>query len=95
MSIDDSLDQLYAEAMANRIISIRLWGYLAEVGAKAEGVAKAKFLERHLKMSLESVDLWDVQGHRNPGGLKQMAKAAITGAFDGIVEGRSAGSRLQ
>jgi hypothetical protein len=95
MAIEDNLDQLYAETIANRIVIMRLWNYFAEVAAKAEGDTKAKYMERQLKQCLEAVDMWHLHGHRNPDNLKRMAKAAITGAFQGIVEGRSAGSPLQ
>ena len=95
MAIEDNLDQLYAETMANRIVIMRLWNYVAEVAAKADGITKAKYLERQIQQSLESVDMWDIRGHRNPNGLKSMIKGAISAAFKGIVEGRSAGSPLQ
>jgi hypothetical protein len=48
MTIEGNLDQLYAEAMANRIVGMRLWSYLAEVAAKAEGTTEAKYLDRQL-----------------------------------------------
>jgi hypothetical protein len=66
---------------------MRLWSYLAQVAAKAEGTTTAKYLERQLKESLENVDMRVMRGHRNPDGLRMMAKTAIKGASKGIVPG--------
>ena len=35
MAIEDNLDQLYALYVANNILCMRMWGYVASIGAKA------------------------------------------------------------
>ena len=84
------LDRLFAETLANRILCMRMWAYLA-----AESGDEAKFVERQRKLSLERVDSWQFDGHRDPEGLKQMAKAAINAAWDEVGRALPSGSPLQ
>lgn len=95
MAIEDNLDQLYALYIANNIMTARLWQYLAGVNAQMEGKTESAFLERQLKMSIESVDLWKLAGHRNPTRLRQMAKDALKSAFESGVKGAAADDRIQ
>lgn len=95
MAVEDNLDQLYALFIANSIMCSRMWAYLATVGATSEGIPESAFLERHIKMSAESVDLWDLEGHPDPERIRRMAKEAIKSALGGIIRGASGGSPLQ
>ena len=87
---DPALDQLFAEMLANRILCMRMWGYIAMATGD-----EINFIARQLKMSLESVDAWTIEGHPDPDHLKRMAKTAINSAFDGIVTGRASGPPVQ
>lgn len=84
------LDRLFAEALANRILCMRMWAYLA-----AESGNEARFVERQRQLSLERVDAWKLEGHRDPDALKRMAKAAINAAWDEVRRGFPSGSPLQ
>jgi hypothetical protein len=95
MAIEDNLDQLYALYVANHILCMRLWGYMADVAAKAEGIDVAAYIERHRKMSIESADMWKIEGHRNPERLREMIKQSINMSWKAIVSGAPSGSRLQ
>jgi hypothetical protein len=95
MAIEDNLDQLYALYVANNILCMRMWGYVASIGAKAEGIAEPAFVERHRKMSLESVDLWKLQGHRNPERLRQMIKEQLNQSWSGMIAGPPSGTPIQ
>jgi hypothetical protein len=95
MAIEDNLDQLYSLYIANTILCMRMWGYVAAAGAKAENSNESTFVEQHRKMSLESADLWKFEGHRNPEQLTQMVKDHLNVAWNGIIKGRPPESPLQ
>jgi hypothetical protein len=84
------LDRLFAETLANRILCMRMWAYLA-----VESGDGARFVERQRQLSLERVDSWQFEGHRDPEALKRMAKAAINAAWDEVGKGFPSGSPLQ
>jgi hypothetical protein len=84
------LDRLFAETLANRILCMRMWAYLA-----AESGDEAKFVERQRRLSLERVDTWELEGHHDPDTLRTMAKAAINAAWDEVGRNLPAGSPLQ
>jgi hypothetical protein len=95
MTIEDNLDQLYALYIANNILRMRMWSYVASIGAKAEGFTEDAWIEKQRKMSLESVDLWSLQGHRNPERLRAIVKEQLNHSWSGMIKGRSSGSPLQ
>jgi hypothetical protein len=94
MAVEDNLDQLYALFISNNIMCSRLWDYLADLSVKSEGITEAAFLARQAKMSIASVDLWDLRGHHNPDRIRQMAKAVITNSFKSSIKGAAADDRL-
>lgn len=88
--LDDLFDQLFADNLALRILTMRMWGYfMVQAGNDKE------FVARHKQMSLESVDAWKIAGHRDPEKLRRLAKETINGAFDSILRGKPATSPLQ
>ncbi len=74
MAIEDNLDELYALYLASNIVSMRMWGYLAHLAAKSEGISQAEFIDRQARMSIQSVDLWDLGQNPRAPGIKQRAK---------------------
>ncbi|MGA3309836.1 MAG: hypothetical protein ABSD08_14650 [Xanthobacteraceae bacterium] len=95
MAIEDNLDQLYALYVANNILCMRMWGYVASIGAKAEGFSEQAWIEKHRKMSLESADLWKLEGHRNPNRLRQMIKEQLNQSWSAIIKGPPSGTPIQ
>jgi hypothetical protein len=95
MAIEDNLDQLYALYIANNILCMRMWAYVASIGAKAEGFSERAWIERHRKMSLESADIWKLEGHRNPERLRQMIKEQLNQSWSGMVKGPPSGTPIQ
>ena len=75
MANEDNLDQLYALYIANNIMTARLWQYLASISAQHEGLSEIDFLRKHLKLSIESVDRFELRGHRSPEYLRNGQKA--------------------
>lgn len=84
------LERLFAEALANRILCMRMWAYLA-----LESGDGARFVERQRRLSLERVDSWPLEGLRDPEALKRMVKAAINAAWDEVVRDFPSGSPMQ
>jgi hypothetical protein len=82
-----AMDQLFAETLANRIICMRMWGNFAQLAAQAEGTNVEDFVQKNRLESLQSVDLWNFPGHKDPEGLKFKIKNAISIAFNGLVRG--------
>ncbi len=82
--MDEILDRLFAEMVANRILCMRMWGYLASVSGD-----ETQFVEHQRKMSLASVELWSIEGHRDPERVRTMARAAINAAWDGVIRNPS------
>jgi hypothetical protein len=95
MAIEDNLDQLYALYVANNILCMRMWSYIASIGAKAEGFTEDAWVEKQRKMSLESVELWGLEGHRNPERFRAMVKEQLNRSWGGMIKGRSSDSPLQ
>jgi len=87
--MEDILDRLLAEMLANRILCMRMWGYLASATDD-----EVQFVERQRKLTLESVEAWNLQGHRDPATLKAITKAAINAAWDEVLRNPPAGSPL-
>src|SRR6266480_446750 len=79
-NMDEILDRLFAEMVSNRILCMRMWGYLASVSGD-----ETQFVEHQRKMSLASVELWSIEGHRDPERVRTMARAAINAAWDGVI----------
>lgn len=86
----ESLDRLYAENLAMRIIAMRMWGYLA-IASKAD----AQFVANQKRMSLESVRAYEISGHADPEKIKRIAGELISDAFDGIIHGKPSSVPLQ
>jgi hypothetical protein len=82
-------DQLHAEALAARIIAVRLWGYLSLLQPDAKS-----FLDKQMNECFQSVDVTSVEG-RDAESIKKMAKASIKSAFAGLIFGPPPGSRRQ
>jgi hypothetical protein len=94
MAIEDNLDQLYALYATNTILCMRIWAYIAMIGAKTEAISVEAFIARHRKMSLESADLWTIN-HQNPEKLREIIKQQLNQAWDGMILGAPPGSRPQ
>jgi hypothetical protein len=94
-TVDDTIDQCYALFVANNILCMRMWGYMSVVFAKAEGTDAKAYIEKHRKMSLQSADMWKLEGHRNPDKLRQMVRDQLNLSWDGITMGLPSGSRPQ
>jgi hypothetical protein len=88
--MDEVLDRFLAETLANRSLCMRMWGYLASASDDRQ-----RFIERQRRLSLESVDEWDIQEHSNPASIRSMAKAAINAAWDGVARDPAVGSPLE
>jgi hypothetical protein len=95
MAIEDNLDQLYALFIANNILCMRMWGYMTSVAAKTEGIDVQVYIEKHRKMSLESADIWKLEGHRNPERLRQMVKDQLNQSWNGMIMGPPVGTLRQ
>jgi len=95
VAIEENLDELYALFIANSIMSTRLWAYLAMISAQTEGISEAAFIDRHARMSVQSVDLWDLGQNPRASKIKERATIAIKQAFRGIVAGAPPSSRPQ
>jgi hypothetical protein len=95
MAIEDNLDELYALNVASVILCMRMWSYVTTAAAKAGGTTEREFIERQRKMSIESADLCNFVGHRDPDQLKQQVIAQINTAWNGIIMVGPSGSRLQ
>jgi hypothetical protein len=95
MAIEDNLDHLYALYVANNILCMRMWSYVASLGAKAEGFSEEAWIERHRKMSLESARMWKMEGHRDPNKLHQMVEDQINRSWSGMVKGPPSGTPMQ
>jgi hypothetical protein len=80
-------DQLHAEALAARIIAVRLWGYLALLQSDPKD-----YLNKQMTQCLQSVDITKIEG-RDPGPIKQMAKTLIQSAFASIIVGPTSATR--
>ena len=95
MAIEDNLDELYALFIANSVMSARMWGYFSALAAQSEGISQTEFLDRQARMSVQSVDLWDLGQNTRAPKIKQRAKDAVKEAFRGIIQGAMPGSRAQ
>jgi len=87
--MDPIFDRFFAETLANRILCMRMWAYLASASGD-----EMQFVERQRKLSLERVDSWPIEGHPDPAGLRAMAKSAINAAWDEVVLNPAPGSPL-
>jgi hypothetical protein len=87
MAKEDSIDQLIAEIMANRIILMRLWAYFATLASASEAVSFESYVERQCKESIESVEYLQLDGHPNAEGLRKIVRDAISVAFRGLANG--------
>ncbi len=95
MAIEDNLDELYALFIANHILCMRMWGYLSSIASQAEGIQQETWIERQRKMSLESVDMWKLESHRDPEALRRRVKQQLDIAWKGITMGAPSDSQLQ
>jgi hypothetical protein len=96
MAVNDAtVDQLYALFATNNILCMRMWAYMASIFAKTEGVDVEAYIERQRKMSIESADLWKIEGHQDPERIRQIIKAQLNNSWHGIILGATSGSQLQ
>lgn len=95
MAIEDNLDELYALFVTNYILCMRMWGYLSSIASQAEGIQANTWIERQRKMSLESADMWKLEGHRDPDALRKRIKQQLDIAWKGLTMGAPSGSPLQ
>jgi hypothetical protein len=88
--LHETLNTLYAENLALRILTMRMWGYFAQQSASS-----TEYLDRQKQMALESLEMYEISGHRDPNKIKQLAAQTITQAFDRLVLGRKRTDPLQ
>jgi hypothetical protein len=81
LTLKNVLDQLHADNLALRVMTMRMWGYFALVDDNPHA-----FIAAQRQQSLQSVDMWKIEGHPDPENLRRLARETVNRAFDGIVQ---------